>query len=108
MLTGVGVALGVLAAGIIPRWVVAAVAAAIGGAAIGFAVFGWPEAVGGAAGGLTGGYGATPIVTGALRRGGTRGGLALLGRARGARARRRSPSCRWSASSRPWRCPGSR
>jgi hypothetical protein len=79
VLTGVGVALGVLAAGIVPRWVVAAVVAAVAGAAVGFAVFGWPEAVGGAAGGLTGGYGATPIVTGSLRRGGTRGGLALLG-----------------------------
>jgi len=39
---------------------------------------GWAEGVGGALGGVAGGVGATPIVTGALRRGGTRAGLALI------------------------------
>jgi hypothetical protein len=39
----------------------------------------WAEAVGGLAGGAAGGAGSTPVVQGALRRGGTRGGLALFG-----------------------------
>ncbi len=78
VLTGIGVALGVLAAGIAPRRVVAAAAAAIVAAVIGMVVFGWPDAVGGAIGGVAGGLGATPIVKGALRRGGTRGGLATI------------------------------
>jgi hypothetical protein len=72
------VALGILAAAIVPRWIVAAVAAAVVGAAIGILVFKWSEAVGGGVGGLAGGFGAVPVVVGALRRGGTRGGLALL------------------------------
>ena len=78
VLVGDGVALGILAAAIVPRWIVAAVAAAVVAAAIGIVVFKWDEAVGGAVGGLAGGFGATPIVAGALRRGGTRGGLATL------------------------------
>jgi len=72
------VALGILAAAIVPRWIVAAVAAAVVAAVIGLLVFKWDEAVGGAAGGLAGGFGAVPVVAGALRRGGTRGGLATL------------------------------
>ena len=52
VLAGIGAALGVLAVGILVRWPLAAV---IGGV-----------------------IGAAPIVTGALRRGGTRGGVALL------------------------------
>lgn len=78
VLTGLGAAVGVLASGIVPVRVAAAAAAAIVAAAIGIAVFGWPDAVGGGIGGLAGGFGATPVVTGALRRGGTRGGLATL------------------------------
>ncbi len=78
VLTGVGVALGVLAAGIVPLRIVAAAAAALAAAGIGLAVFSWTKAVGGGVGGLAGGFGATPVVAGALRRGGTRGGLATL------------------------------
>ena len=78
VLVGIGVALGVLAAAVLPRWVVAAVAAAVVAAVVGYLVTGWPEAVGGAVGGISGALGATPVVAGALRRGGTRSGLALL------------------------------
>jgi hypothetical protein len=78
VLTGVGVALGVFAAGIVPLRIAAALAAAVVGAAIGIAAVGWADAVGGGIGGLAGGLGATPVVAGALRRGGTRGGLAAL------------------------------
>jgi hypothetical protein len=75
---GVGVAIGVLAAGIKPRALVAAAVGAALGVAVGFGVWHWPEAVGGFVGGLAGGLGAAPIVGGAMRRGGTRLGLALL------------------------------
>ncbi len=81
VLAGVGVAIGILLAGILPRTVIVCLLAAVAGAAIGFGVFGWPEAVGGALGGVSGGFGATPVVVGALRRGGTRlgvGGLVAL------------------------------
>jgi hypothetical protein len=78
ILAGLGAAFGILAAAIVPRFVIAAVAAAVAGAAVGFFVFGWPEAIAGAVGGVLGSLGATPVVAGALRRGGTRGGTALL------------------------------
>lgn len=78
VLAGIGAALGVLAVGILVRWPLAAVIGGVIGAAIGVAVFHWPEAVAGAIGGVLGAFGAAPIVTGALRRGGTRGGVALL------------------------------
>lgn len=81
---GIGVAIGIFAAGALSgvsalaRLVAAAAAAAVIAAAIGIVVLHWDEAVGGAVGGLAGGLGAAPVVTGALRRGGTRGGLATL------------------------------
>ena len=78
VIVGAGVALGILGAGIAPRWIFAAVPAALAGAAIGFAVFGWYDAIGGLLGGLAGALGGVPIVAGALRRGGTRLGLAVL------------------------------
>jgi hypothetical protein len=78
ILAGLGAAFGILAAGIVPRLVFAAVAAVVAGAVVGYFVFGWPEAISGAAGGMLGSVGATPVVSGALRRGGTRGGVALL------------------------------
>ena len=78
IVAGLGVACGVLAAALLPRIVVAALAAAIAGVVVGLFVFGWPEAVGGAVGGLLGGAGSVPVVAGALRRGGTRGGTAVL------------------------------
>ncbi len=78
VLAGLGAAIGVLGSGLLPRRVTA-LAAAVIAAAIGIAVFGWAEAVGGLAGGASGGarrrYRSS---RGALRRGGTRGGLAAL------------------------------
>jgi hypothetical protein len=63
--------------------IVAAIAAAGAGAAIGFAIAswqtgGWVDRLGGIGGGLLGSLGASQIVSGALRRGGTRGGTATL------------------------------
>jgi hypothetical protein len=78
VLAGVGAALGVFAAGVVPRWVIAAAAAAVTGAVLGIAVLHWDEAVAGAVGGLAGGFGATPVVSGSLRRGATRGGIAAI------------------------------
>jgi len=78
LLAGVGAAIGILAAGLLPRLAVAALLAAAVAVGIGFARFDWDEALAGALGGLLGGLGATPIVAGALRRGGTRGGTAAL------------------------------
>jgi hypothetical protein len=78
VLAGVGAAVGVFAASIVPRWIVAAGAAAVLGAVIGIVALHWDEGVAGAVGGLAGGFGATPIVAGSLRRGATRGGLATL------------------------------
>ena len=75
---GLGVAIGILAAGLFPRRWVAPVLAALVGLGIGLLVENWQEALAGFLGGFLGGYGATPIVRGALRRGGTRAGIALL------------------------------
>lgn len=79
---GFGVAVGVLCAGLAGGrrglMPVTAIAAAAAGVAIGLLVWHWDRAVGGAVGGVLGAVGATPIVTGALRRGGTRGGVAAL------------------------------
>ncbi len=78
VLAGIGAALGVFIAGGVPRWPVAAAGAAVAAAVIGVAVLHWYDGAAGAVGGLAGGFGAAPIVAGALRRGGTRGGLAAL------------------------------
>ena len=81
---GFGAAAGILVAGFAARVILAAVvlAAAIG-LGLGYAVDAWQpgswgDLVGGAAGGLAGALGATQIVRGALRRGGTAGGTAAL------------------------------
>ena len=78
VLAGIGTSLGVFAVALVGRLVVGLVVAAVIAAAIGLAVLGWPEAVGGAVGGICGSAGAAPIVAGALRRGGTRGATATL------------------------------
>ena len=79
---GLGTAFGVLFAGLLsstPLGRIAAVAlAGAGGAVVGFVIDDWTEVVAGAIGGLVGGAAAVIVVSGALRRGGTRGGLALL------------------------------
>ncbi len=84
---GLGTAAGVLLAGLAGRAraavIVAAIVAGGVGAALGFGIAawqagGWIDRLGGIAGGLAGSLGATPIVAGALGRGGTRGGTATL------------------------------
>ena len=75
---GLGAAGGVLAAGIVGRALFAAALGGVGGIGIGLAVHGWGDGVVGAVGGLLGALGAATIVRGALGRGGTRGGTAVL------------------------------
>jgi hypothetical protein len=78
ILVGLGTALGVAATGALGRALPASLLAAAAAVAIGLAIWGWGEAVGGVAGAVCGGFGAAPVVAGALRRGGTRGGTATL------------------------------
>lgn len=84
---GFGTAVGVLFAGFTGRarvaLIVALIAAGAVGAALGYGVSvwqagGWIDRLGGILGGLAGVLGAAPVVGGALRRGGTRGGTATL------------------------------
>ncbi len=78
IVVGLGAAFGLLSAALVPRVVVAALVAVVAGVVVGFLAFDWYHAVGGGVGGALGGVGATPVVAGALRRGGTRGGTAVL------------------------------
>ena len=79
---GLGIALGTLFAGLLSATPLgrgaAVVLAGVAGALVGIFVDDWTELVAGAAGGLVGAAGAAIIVAGALRRGGTRAGLALI------------------------------
>src|SRR5437899_9114262 len=75
---GLGTALGVAATGLLRRALFGLVAAAVVAVAIGFAFGQWEEAVGGLVGAICGSLGSAPLVAGALRRGGTRGGTAVL------------------------------
>ena len=84
---GLGTAVGVLFAAFTGRPRAALIVAAIGagavGAALGYGVStwqsgGWIDRLGGILGGLAGALGASQVVGGALRRGGTRGGTATL------------------------------
>jgi hypothetical protein len=80
--TGWGVALGVFLTGLLgaarSRVAVAGALAVAAGIALGFLIWSWPEAVGGAVGAIAGTIAAAQIVSGALRRGGTRAGTAML------------------------------
>jgi hypothetical protein len=78
ILVGLGAAIGIAAAGILGRALVALVVAAVIAVAIGLGLWQWDEAVGGLVGAACGSIGAAPLVSGTLRRGGTRGGTALL------------------------------
>lgn len=78
---GLGAAIGVLVAGLAVRG--AAIVGLLVGAGAGYAIDawqpgGWADIVVAAAGGALAGLGAAVIVRGALRRGGTRGGTAIL------------------------------
>ncbi len=75
---GLGVAIGVAFTGALRRGIPALVAAVVVAVVVALLLSGWPEAVGGAIGAVCGSLGATPLVSGALRRGGTRGGTATL------------------------------
>jgi hypothetical protein len=79
---GLGTALGVLFAGFLSSTpvgrVLAIVLAGTAGALAGFLIDDWTELLAGAAGGVAGAAAAVVVVSGALRRGGTRGGLALI------------------------------
>ena len=79
---GLGIALGTLFAGLLSATPLgrgaAVVLAGAAGALVGTLVDDWTELVAGGAGGLLGAAGAAIVVAGALRRGGTRGGLALI------------------------------
>src|ERR1051326_1623258 len=79
---GAGTALGLLAAGLLARVartaLLAAVLALVAGGVLAWIVFDWKAGVAGAAGGALGGYGAGTFVSGAVRRGGTAAGTAVL------------------------------
>jgi hypothetical protein len=78
--SGVGLAIGALIpegrAGV--RVSIAAILAVAAGIGIGLLIGGWAEAAAGGIGGLLGALASVPVVAGALRRGGTRLGLAVL------------------------------
>jgi hypothetical protein len=78
ILAGLGTAFGVAAVGAIRQLIPAAVLAAAAAVAIGLVFWQWDEAVGGLVGAACGTFGSAPLVTGALRRGGTRSGTGLL------------------------------
>ena len=79
---GLGTALGVLFAGLLSSTPLGRIAAIVlggaAGAVVGFVIDDWTEIVAGAVGGVVGAAAAVVVVAGALRRGGTRGGLALI------------------------------
>ena len=75
---GLGTAIGVACTGALRRALVGLAIAAVVSVALAFAFSGWPQAIGGVAGAVCGALGAAPLVTGTLRRGGTRGGTATL------------------------------
>jgi hypothetical protein len=78
ILVGLGAAIGVAATGALRRALLGLVVAVAAAVAIGFGAWQWDEAVGGAAGAVCGALGSAPLVSGTLRRGGTRGGTAML------------------------------
>ena len=79
---GLGLAIGVLFAGVLSATplgrIAAVILAGVAGAVVGLLIDDWTEVVAGAAGGVVGALVGIVVVSGALRRGGTRGGLALI------------------------------
>jgi hypothetical protein len=76
---GGGAALGLAAAGVLRRPVLAVVVAGALAAVLAGLIFGWiGEAIGAAVGGVLGGFGAATIAAGSMRRGGTAGGTAAI------------------------------
>jgi uncharacterized membrane protein len=78
LFAGVGAALGLGVTGSLRRWELSLVVSAVVVAAIGLVLSRWPEAIAGVVGAAGGAFGSAPLVTGTLRRGGTRGGTAAL------------------------------
>jgi hypothetical protein len=78
ILVGLGASIGVAATGVLRRALAGLVVAALAAVAIGLLFGQWDEAAGGAVGAVCGAIGSGPLVRGTLRRGGTRGGTALL------------------------------
>ncbi|HZT16562.1 MAG TPA: hypothetical protein VFA19_11495 [Gaiellaceae bacterium] len=78
ILVGIGAAIGVAAAAALRNALAALVLGVIGGVAVGIGLEHVAQAIGGGIGGACGSLGAMPLVAGALRRGGTRAGTALL------------------------------
>lgn len=78
ILVGLGAAIGVACTAALRRGVAGFVVAAVVAILIGFAFGQWDEAAGGFAGAACGAIGVVPLVAGALRRGGTRGGTFTL------------------------------
>jgi hypothetical protein len=79
---GAGAALGVVAAGLLARYdraaAWAALLALVAGGAVAWLVFDWKAGVAGAVGGACGGFGAGVFARGAVKRGGTASGTAVL------------------------------
>ena len=75
---GVGAALGVLALGVLRDVRLALPVAVAAGAGAGWLLDDWAAVIAGAVGAVLGAIGASPTVRGALARGGTRGGTAVL------------------------------
>jgi hypothetical protein len=75
---GLGAALGVLGLGVLRDVRIALPLAVIVGAVVGWLLSDWAGAIAGGVGGVLGAFGATPTVRGALARGGTAGGTAVL------------------------------
>lgn len=75
---GLGAALGVLAVALLRDVRIAIPVALAAGAAAGWALEEWSGAIAAAAGGVLGAFGSSPTVRGALARGGTRAGTAVL------------------------------
>jgi hypothetical protein len=78
LFAGVGAALGLGFTGSLRRWELGGVVSAVALVVIGLTLSRWPEAIAGAVGAVAGAFGSAPLVTGTLRRGGTRGGTAAL------------------------------
>ena len=75
---GLGAALGVLGLGVLRDVRIALPLAVVAGAVVGWLLSAWAGAIAGGVGGVLGAFGATPTVRGALARGGTAGGTAVL------------------------------
>jgi hypothetical protein len=78
ILVGLGASIGVAATGALRRALAGLVIAVVAAVAIGYVFGQWDEAAGGAFGAICGSLGSAPLVSGTLRRGGTRGGTATL------------------------------